>query len=125
MPSPVSMPKLLETQRTIFIGNTGVPIHEIHSDEHLKWVTIPVKPADKALSDQQLLDIILERVKTGEFTVTDKAMHTTQPRCVSYPVIEKTGTTEHPISCILSHQLDILKGAFKVDRAYLFNDRSP
>lgn len=125
MPSrSAQIPTLLETRRTIFTSPTGVPVNDIHSNEHLWWVTVPVYPADKSLSDEKLLDELLKRIKTGDFTVTEETMHTVQPRCVSYPILENNGTTEYPISCLRAHQRDLAKGAFRVDREYLFKDRS-
>lgn len=87
-----------------------------------KWVTVPVYKPDDRVTDVQLLEWILDRVKGDLYTVTEKPMHPTEPYSVSFPA-GKSSVTGFAVYCLQSRLIDLTGGACQIDRKYLFRER--
>ena len=70
------------------------------------------------------MDLIIQRVQSGNFTITPHAMHHQTRFHVSFPIVEESGSlTAYVISLVKIWKEDIVAGHVSVDRDYLFEPR--
>jgi hypothetical protein len=116
--------KSQDSTRTIFVKD-GVSILEDHSTEkNLQWISVRIRNNDQHNSDNELMDLIIERVESGEFTITPHAMHHQTRFQVSFPIMEDNiSLTAYVTSLVKIWKEEIVMGQASVDRDYLFEPR--
>jgi hypothetical protein len=103
----------------------GVPIFEDHNSvKDLQWMSVRIRNNDQHNTDKELMDLIIERIQSGTFTITPHAMHHQTRFHVSFPIVDKSGSlTAYVISLVKVWRQDIVAKLVSVDRDYLFEPR--
>ncbi|KAJ5195988.1 hypothetical protein N7449_006467 [Penicillium cf. viridicatum] len=111
--------------RTIFIQD-GLPIFESHisSAGYAWWVSVEFLAHEVELSDEGLMDIVIQRLQTESFEITKGiAMHHRQRFYVSFPVdlsLPMNDWAALATKYAESYREDIIAGCVSIDSKYLF-----
>ncbi|KAJ6132407.1 hypothetical protein N7471_007622 [Penicillium samsonianum] len=121
----------LKHTRTIFLSD-GQPHYEnLSSLAQLWWVSVKLSVEDRLLADEELMDVVADRCRSGDCTVTNyDALHHQEELYISFPVMNcdqdlaQRGWIIMVIGLAEHYQMEIAAGRLAVDRDYVFGPRA-
>lgn len=127
-PSTTATDQNMSSTRTVFFRN-GLPIvDEYGLFRGTLWFTVRFSNKDRQLSDYELMNLTIERLRIGEFTVDSRPVHQGRGFCVSFPVSIYGASRSECISIIIRlvecYREDIMSGDISIDRGFLFRSRA-
>lgn len=112
--------------RTIFLADTLVIPEdcEYSPNSDILWLTLELDIAERAFSDPELMDILIGKLKIGDYEVGSQPIQHIKPFYVSFPLIYNTivvrESIPHIISLLQAYKENIVTGRMQIDREYVF-----
>ncbi|EKV12719.1 hypothetical protein PDIG_41550 [Penicillium digitatum PHI26] len=118
----------MSSTRTVFLRN-GLPIIDVYGlFRGTMWLTVRFSNKDRHCSDNELMNLIIQRLQIGEFTVDSVPTHQGRGFCVSFPVSIYGASRSECLGVVIRlaecYWEDILSGDISIDRDFLFRTRA-
>lgn len=118
----------MSSTRTIFLRNGLPTVDEYGLFRGTLWFTVRFSNKDRQLSDNELMNITIQRLRIGEFTVDSGPVHRGRGFCVSFPVSIYGASRSECIAIVIRlvecYREDIMSGDISIDRDFLFRSRA-
>ncbi|CAI7646464.1 unnamed protein product [Penicillium glandicola] len=121
----------LKHTRTIFLSDGQPHYEDLSPKPELWWVSVQLSVEDRIASDEELMDLVIERFRSREYRVTYyDALHHQETHCVSFPIMNcDPKLDQHSwvlinIGLVDHYQLEIVAGRLAIDRDYIFGPRA-
>jgi hypothetical protein len=114
--------------RTIFLRE-GLPIVDKYGlFRGTLWLTVRFLNKDRHCSDNELMNLTIQRLQAGEFTVDSEPIHQGRGFCISFPVSIYGASHSECLAIVIRlvecYRKDIMSGDVSVDRDFLFRSRT-
>lgn len=112
--------------RTIFLADTLVLPEDCEYSPYsdVLWLTVGLDIVDGAYSDPELVNLLIEKLKIGDYEVGSQPLQRTMRLYVSFPLIYNTivvrESIPHIINLLLAYKENIEAGRMSIDREYVF-----
>lgn len=118
----------MSSTRTVFLRQ-GLPT----TDEYglfrgTLWFTVRLSNTDRHCSDNELMNLTIQRLRIGEFTVDSGPIHQGRGSCISFPVSIYGASRNECLAIVVRlaeyYREDIMSGDISIDRDFLFRSRA-
>jgi hypothetical protein len=118
----------MSTIRTVFLHD-GLPvIDDVSLFRGTLWYTVRFLNEERHCSDSELMNVILQRLQLGEFTVDFGPVHQGRGFCISFPVSIYGASPSECLAIVVrlvrTYMEDINSGDISIDRGFLFRTRT-
>lgn len=114
-------------QRTVFIDNgTGQHIYSgTLAFSNTLWYTVRLLPGEICYTDEELVNLTIQRLRTGLFNVEVTPMRQMNGLHIAYPVTAHSNAThlEVALNQAQGRREEILRGMTSIDRVFVFGER--
>lgn len=118
----------MSSTRTIFLRHGLPTVDQCGLFRGTLWFTVRLSNKDRQLSDYELMNLTIERLRIGEFTVDSGPVHRGRGFCISFPVSIYGASRSECIAIVIRlvkcYRADITSGDISIDRDFLFRSRA-
>lgn len=118
----------MSSTRTIFLRNGLPTVDEYGLFRGTLWFTVRFQNKDRQISDYELMNLTIQRLRIGEFTIDSGPVHEGRGFCISFPVSIYGASHSACIAIIIRaiecYREDIMSGDISIDRDFLFRSRA-
>ncbi|KAJ5319375.1 hypothetical protein MYU51_017519 [Penicillium brevicompactum] len=119
----------LKRVRTCFLHNSNrMPVNTSESSIRKNvWYTVRIYKEDERFSDEELVNISIQRLREGYFVVEQKPELQHRGWHISYPIVDLVNADKLDLAIDLarSRRDDIVKGEISLDRIMIFTKKIP
>ncbi|CDM30277.1 unnamed protein product [Penicillium roqueforti FM164] len=117
----------MHSTRTVFLREGFPTIDEYGLFRGTLWFTVRFSNRDRHCSDDELMNLTVERLQIGEFTVDSEPIHQGRGFCISFPVSIYGASRSECLSIVIRlvecYKEDIVSRHISIDRDFLFRSR--
>jgi hypothetical protein len=92
------------------------------------WFTVRFSNYDRHCSDDELMNLAIQRLQSGEFTVDSEPIHQGRGFCILFPVSIYGASRSECVDIVIRlaecYRGDIMSGEISIDREFLFRSRA-
>ncbi|CAG7940974.1 unnamed protein product [Penicillium nalgiovense] len=113
--------------RTVFLREGFPTVDEYGLFRGTLWFTVRFSNNDRHCSDDELMNLTIQRLQRGEFTVDSEPIHQGRGFCTSFPVSIYGASRSECVAIVIRlaecYRRDIMSGEISIDRDFLFRSR--
>lgn len=118
----------MSSTRTVFLRNGLPTIDKYGLFRGTLWFTARFSNKDRQCSDNELMNLVIQRLQIGEFTVDSGPIHQGRGFCISFPVSIYGASCNECLDIVIRlaecYRKDIMSGDISIDRDFLFRSRA-
>lgn len=123
----------LKRVRTCFLHNSNRMLVNTSESSIRKnvWYTVRIYKEDERFSDEELVNISIQRLRQGDFVVEQKPELQHRGWHISYPIVDLVNADDRDLGLELALDLarsrrdDIVRGDISLDRIMIFTKKIP
>ncbi|CAG8886248.1 unnamed protein product [Penicillium egyptiacum] len=118
----------MSSTRTVFLREGLPTVDEYGLFRGTLWFTVRFSNNDRHCSDDELMNLTIERLQSGEFTVDSEPIHQGRGFCISLPVSIYGASRSECLAIVIRlaecYREDIVSEDIAIDRDFLFRSRA-